>query len=112
MFDFACYIFATVTFSEYLINKKIDELSFKDSDHDRYVELKDLFEQIHPNSFTSQKLFLINEIRRSNPLKTADIKAVAKNANADGSKKAKPVIQRPRPVTKPGKPVMKRPKMK
>jgi len=26
--------------------------------------LKDIFEQVHPNSFTEQKKFLINDIRR------------------------------------------------
>lgn len=31
------------------------------------MELKKLFDQVHPNSFTAQKLFIINEIRRKYP---------------------------------------------
>jgi hypothetical protein len=53
-----------MTFSEYLISKKIDEAKFQKAENERFVEWKALFEQIHPESFTAQKKFLINPIRR------------------------------------------------
>ncbi len=67
-------------FNEYLTSKKIDWKSFKEHDESRYTEFSDLFSQVHPNSFTAQKLFLINEIRRTYPLKSerADEKPKAK----------------------------------
>jgi hypothetical protein len=55
-----------MSFEEYCISKKIDAQAF--SANERYSELKALFEQISPNSFTQQKLFIINEIRRQYPL--------------------------------------------
>ncbi len=58
-----------MSFEEYLISKKIDPKAFKRNSGDQFESLKTLFEQVHPNSFTAQKLFLINDIRRSNPLK-------------------------------------------
>lgn len=51
-------------FEEYLKSKKIDPVKFKSAEEDQYNEFKTLFNQIHPNSFTHQKLFLINKIRR------------------------------------------------
>lgn len=52
-------------FDEYLWDKKIDAEQFKKSEEERYLEFKTLFDQIHPDSFTQQKLFLINSIRRN-----------------------------------------------
>ena len=51
-------------FIEYLKSKKIDPIKFKDHHPDQYVEWFTLFNQVHPNSFTQQKLFLINDLRR------------------------------------------------
>jgi hypothetical protein len=53
-----------LTFEEYLIQKKIDPRLFKEGEPDRYEEFEKLFAQVHPNSFTFQKLNLINFIRR------------------------------------------------
>lgn len=53
-----------MTFEEYCIQKKIDIYRFEKSEPERFVEWKNLFEQVHPNSFTEQKKFLINQIRR------------------------------------------------
>ncbi len=53
-----------MTFSEYLLQKKIDEAAFREGDPDRYAEWKELFEQVHPESFTLQKKFYLNDIRR------------------------------------------------
>ena len=56
-------------FEEFLKNKKIDENLFKEKEQVRWQEWKTLFEQMHPNSFTAQKKFLINDIRRKYLLK-------------------------------------------
>lgn len=53
-----------MTWEEYCISKKIDSKAFKENDPLKWLELKDIFEQVHPNSFTEQKKFLINDIRR------------------------------------------------
>ncbi len=58
-----------ITFEEYLVQKKIDGEAFKQGAPDRWQEFASLFAQIHPDSFTAQKLFLINAIRRKYPLK-------------------------------------------
>ena len=54
-----------MTFSEYLADKKIDEAAFKQQEPARYEEWSRLFVQMHPDSFTAQKKFLINPIRRT-----------------------------------------------
>lgn len=58
-----------MSFSDYLTKKKIDQQAFVKGEASRFEELKMLFDQVHPNSFTAQKLFLINKIRRAYPLK-------------------------------------------
>lgn len=53
-----------MTFEEYLITKKIDAEKFRQSEPQRFDEWKYLFAQMHAESFTSQKKFLINLTRR------------------------------------------------
>jgi hypothetical protein len=53
-----------MTFSEYLQSKKIDEISFSANDSSTFHAWKNLFEQISVSSFTDQKKFKINQIRR------------------------------------------------
>jgi hypothetical protein len=53
-----------LSFEDYLIQKKIDKTLFLKSKPLVYEEWKLLFQQIHPDSFTAQKKFLINSIRR------------------------------------------------
>ncbi len=48
----------------YLIDKKIDPDQLKKGDNGIYNEFNRLFSQMHPNSFTEQKRFLINKLRR------------------------------------------------
>lgn len=57
-----------MTFKEYLNSKKIDAKAFALNEADWFMELKSVFDQVHPESFTAQKLFLINRIRRKYPL--------------------------------------------
>ena len=61
-----------LNFEEYLNSKKIDASAFKQKSPQQYEELRNIFDQVHPNSFTAQKLFLINDIRKSNPLKSEE----------------------------------------
>ncbi|MBX9853491.1 MAG: hypothetical protein K2X86_17235 [Cytophagaceae bacterium] len=58
-----------MTWEEYCIKKKIDSEAFRKSEPAKWEELKTIFEQVHPNSFTEQKKFLINDIRRKYHLK-------------------------------------------
>lgn len=89
-------------FAEYLKGKKIDEQAFAKSDPDQYQEFKLLFAQLHPESLTAQKLFLINQIRRRYPLSV-----VAAEDVRPKPKPAKPKVGiRPKPAAKP---VMKKP---
>ena len=61
-------------FREYLIKKNIDPDKFEKGDQAHWEDFKNLFEQVHPASFTAQKLYLINRIRRQFPL-TKDLNA-------------------------------------
>lgn len=54
-------------FETYLKGKKINPRDFELKEPERYMEFKTIFEQVHPDSFTAQKLFLINQIRRRYP---------------------------------------------
>ncbi|MBX2840135.1 MAG: hypothetical protein KTR26_00075 [Flammeovirgaceae bacterium] len=56
-------------FEQFLIQKKIDPISFKNEDPSIFQDFQSLFDQVHPKSFVTQKLFLINKIRRKYPLK-------------------------------------------
>lgn len=58
-----------MSFEEYLTQKKIDFLKFKETEPDRYLEWENIFLQISQRSFTIQKLNLINFIRRRFPFK-------------------------------------------
>jgi hypothetical protein len=53
-----------VTFEEYLTEKNIDSAAFKNAEEKLWMQWKYEFEKMHPNSFTVQKLNLINPIRR------------------------------------------------
>jgi hypothetical protein len=56
-------------FIEYLTKKKIDSEAFRKEDLSRFQEWERLFYQVHPESFTAQKKFYINDIRRAYLLK-------------------------------------------
>jgi hypothetical protein len=58
-----------MTWEEYCQKKKIDSESFRKHEPERWEEWKNMFEQIHPDSFTDQKKFLINDVRRKYLLK-------------------------------------------
>jgi hypothetical protein len=59
-----------MTFEEYLTSKKIDIQAFRQHEAERFHEWQILFAQLHPESFTAQKKFLINDTRNKYLLKT------------------------------------------
>ncbi len=106
-----------MTFEEYLESKKIDSTAFKMRENERWHLFQQEFDQMHPKSFTSQKLFLINAIRRSYPLNTSKNVAgqVQKTENKSIARPktvAKRPIQKSTTSSKPKipKPVIKKPK--
>lgn len=91
-----------VQFEAYLSAKKIDSEAFRKAEPDVWKAWKIEFEQIHPNSFTFQKLNVINAVRRRYRLADVPDK-VSKPAVPANSP-----VQPARPM--PGKPVIRRPK--
>ena len=79
-----------MNFEEYLISKKIDGNAFRATEPKVWNEWNSLFEEMSPASFTAQKLYLINSIRRKYLLKSTELP----------------------PVTKPSSPAVARPVMK
>jgi hypothetical protein len=77
-----------MTWEEYCISKKIDSEAFRVEETILWTELKTIFEQVHPNSFTEQKKFLINDIRRKYRMKEEVKKEQAK-------KPSQPVVKIP-----------------
>lgn len=67
---YICCVMEEMSFDDYLAKKKIDPKAFRKGESNRYNEFKSLFDQVHPDSFTAQKLFLINKTRRAYPLKS------------------------------------------
>jgi hypothetical protein len=82
-----------MNFEEYLIGKRIDSLAFKSAEPEVWNEWDGLFEQLSEASFTAQKLYLINGIRRKYLLKLSVGTAVPK---ASASTTLKPVMK-PKP---------------
>jgi len=106
-----------MSFEEFLATKKIDSTNFKESEPAQWAHFSDIFKQMHPKSFTMQKLNLINGIRRKFPLK---VEPVIKEL--EPKKAARPMIKpkavtsnTSQPVTRPnlmGKPKMGKPVIK
>lgn len=78
-----------MTFEEFLIKKKIDSHAFQSAEPAQWQEWKSLFEIISEVSFTSQKLYLINAIRRKHLLKN------------DSAATPKPTAAASKPVMRP-----------
>ena len=92
------------TFEAYLVSKKIDSVAFKLAEPDVWMTWKTDFEQTHANSFTMQKLNLINPIRRKYHLQVSDSDTVEETPTTATTAQA---------PANPAKPLMKpRPKMK
>ena len=54
-----------MTFNEYLTSKKIDPESFKTWNLSQYQEWEHAFAHYHPDSFTMQFKFVLNNTRRA-----------------------------------------------
>lgn len=78
-------------FEDYLMAKKIDASGFVRAEPALFNEWKHEFEQMHPNSFTMQKLNMINPVRRKYPLRDEP-----KKVAPDAPKAGRPVIK-PKP---------------
>ncbi|MCA6078062.1 hypothetical protein [Fulvivirga sedimenti] len=95
-------------FRDYLVDKKIDPAAFAKSEPARFSEFSKAFAQMHPNSFTMQKLFLINSIRRLYPLPADQwVKADKRTEKASAPVLAKPASKIAQDVKKPSRPVIK-----
>ncbi|HEY8937910.1 MAG TPA: hypothetical protein VIM65_21960 [Cyclobacteriaceae bacterium] len=77
-----------MTFTDYLIRKKIDEEAFQKAEPALFENWKTEFEQMHPNSFTAQKLYLINPLRRKY---TLPLQVIEKPKPAEKKIEAQPV---------------------
>jgi hypothetical protein len=94
--------FGTVTFDDYLTSKKIDGSAFRKAEPELFQTWNTEFDQMHANSFTVQKLNLINPIRKKYQLKEkpADVKNA--DPSAPSVAPANPAAPRvARPVIKP-----------
>ena len=97
-------------FEAYLLSKKIDSAAFLGAESKLWNAWKYEFDQVHPKSFTAQKLYLINPIRRKYPLtQQAEVKKGSNDEPVPESvpeKVAGPVVVRqkpaiPKPVFRP-----------
>ncbi len=95
-----------MSFEEYLASKKIDSRLFYEKETAVWTSWKTEFDQMHPNSFTAQKLYLINPIRRKYQLK----EIVPPKVDASEKVEATPsgtTTPPPKPAVKIAKPVFK-----
>lgn len=76
-----------MNFEEYLTGKRIDSHAFRLAEPTLWADWQNQFSQMSPASFTSQKLYLINPIRRKYTLFTE-------------TEAGKSVVQ-PKPVIRP-----------
>lgn len=53
-----------LSFVDYLTRKRIDADLFQRAEPSRYAEWAREFTEMHPDSFTAQKKFLLNDTRR------------------------------------------------
>jgi|GEM_PF-162421 len=84
-----------MAFEEYLISKKIDSAAFRQQESGRWEAYKDIFEQVHPESFTTQKKFMINDLRRQYLLKEAPAAVPEISGKPVARPVMKPVMPKP-----------------
>ncbi|HLT71408.1 MAG TPA: hypothetical protein VKZ75_02090 [Cyclobacteriaceae bacterium] len=86
-----------MTFEEYLIGKKIDSQRFREQEPEVWIAWEQDFKQQHPASFSAQKLYLINPLRRKyhlKPVSAPDMEAtVTPEARPAGKAAARPVFK-------------------
>jgi hypothetical protein len=87
-----------VNFEAYLISKKIDSDAFRNAEPAVWKTWNLEFDQMHPTSFTAQKLYLINPVRRKYPLKES-LAVSTEIPSTETVQAAVPV--KPKPVMRP-----------
>jgi hypothetical protein len=91
-----------MNFDDYLSSKKIDASAFKKAEPSLFQTWNSEFDQMHVNSFTVQKLNLINPIRRKYQLKEKPGDSNnAESATPPGSPSSASPARVARPVIKP-----------
>lgn len=97
-----------MTFEDYLSGKKIDPALFRAAEPARWEDFRASFEGVHPDSFTAQKKFLLNDLRRRYLVRVPDVKPPEKPAETAPAATAgtKPAVPA---EAKPARPVVKRP---
>lgn len=91
-----------MTYQEYITSKKIDANTFVAAEPLLYATWEFEFQQMHPNSFTLQKLNLINSTRRKYPLTlTQNFKGNTEEQKPEILSPAAPKIARPMMKPKP-----------
>ena len=88
-------------FETYLSEKMIDSQAFRLNEPEKWQSFQELFGKVHPNSFTAQKKFLINDLRRLYHLKPVKPVSTSESEVAQTNKPAKPVIKRAPIIKKP-----------
>lgn len=93
-------------FEEYCRLKKIDSKSFEQAEPRIYADMKSMFSTTHIESFTIQKKFIINNLRRRFKPFIEVVTETAKPTSEPVAKKvvipgvAKPQIKKPAPLMK------------
>ena len=87
-----------MNFEAYLASKKIDSSAFQKAEPHVWENWQKEFDQMHPATFTAQKLYLINPVRRKYVLKEipVDIPKDPSVTSAAPAAKPKPMM-RPKP---------------
>lgn len=88
-------------FTTYLQQKKIDAEAFRTADPHQWATWKKIFDQVHPDSFTAQKLYLINPLRRLFPYEEDAQPQVKKEPAKKPLIKPKPQVPKNVEETKP-----------
>ena len=84
-----------MNFEDYLLDKKIDTNAFKSAEPDRWSEWNTIYLELSQASFTAQKLYLINPIRRKYPLKSLPLPSNLVESTGTDSSTPKPAIAKP-----------------
>lgn len=81
-----------MTFEEYCIKKKIDPENFRKNEPDKWSSFSRIFDQVSENSFTQQKKFLLNDLRKSYPYIEKEKEIGVSSVESE----SKPVSSRPK----------------
>lgn len=80
-------------FVAYLTSKNIDSQKFKNTEEKLFSVWEHEFEQMHPNSFTSQKLFVLNDVRKKYQLHIGAKPKAPKVADPSSTDKASNTVK-------------------